>query len=98
MTLQSEYNPLDRNSHPPYFHEPYKSTALRSPRKPLIVMPQTLSELTGPMLGHDYVQPGDDDLSLNAGTGSPAMGERIIVTGRVLDENDRPIPDALVEV
>ena len=98
MSTPPEYNPLDRDSHPPYLHEPYKSTVLRSPRKPLVPLPQTLSELTGPLFGHEAMQPGDDDLTRNAGTGEAAIGERIIVTGRVMDEDERPVTDALVEV
>lgn len=98
MAQQPTYNPMDREAHPPYLHEPYKSTVLRSPRKPLVPLPQTLSEITGPVLGHESLQPGDDDLTRNAGTGTEAMGERIIVTGRVIGEDDRPIPNTLVEV
>ncbi len=96
MSPLPEYNPLDRDSHPPYLHEPYKSTVLRSPRKPLVPLPQTLSELTGPLFGHEAMQPGDDDLTRNAGTGEAAIGERIIVTGRVMDEDERPVAGALV--
>jgi protocatechuate 3,4-dioxygenase, beta subunit len=70
----------------------------RAPLKRLAPMKQTLSEVTGPIFGHDAVQPGDDDLTRNAGTGHEAMGERIIVTGRVLDENERPVPNTLIEI
>ncbi len=98
MSAPAEYNPLDRESHPPYLHAPYKSTVLRSPRKPLVALPQTLSELTGPLFGHESVKPGDDDLTRNAGTGAEAIGERIIVTGRVIDENERAVPDTLLEI
>ncbi len=98
MSTPLEYNPLDRDSHPAYLHEPYKSTVLRSPRKPLVPLPQTLSELTGPLHGHEALEPGDGDLTRNAGTGEPAIGERIIVTGRVMDEDERPVAGALIEV
>ena len=59
-------------------------------------MPHTLSELTGPVYGHDAVQEGDDDLTKQH-KGEP-LGERIIVHGHVLDEDKRPVPDTLVEI
>jgi protocatechuate 3,4-dioxygenase beta subunit len=77
-------------------YEGYKSTALRNPREPLILIPQTLSELTGPVYGHDAVREGDNDLTRQS-AGEP-LGERITVSGRVLDEGGRPIPNALVEI
>jgi protocatechuate 3,4-dioxygenase beta subunit len=98
MLELKRYRRRDWNLHPPYLYPPYKSSVLRSPRNPLIPLPQTLSELTGPVYGHDAVQPGDSDLTSNAGTGGAAIGERIIVTGRVLEEDGRPVPDALIEL
>ena len=81
---------------PPRLYPGYKSTPKRSPTKPLIIMKHTLSELTGPVYGHEAVQPGDDDLTRQH-KGEP-LGERIIVHGRVLDEDGRPVPNALVEI
>ncbi len=89
---------LDPESHPPHLHEPYRSTVLRAPRRVLIPMPQTLSEVTGPVYGLDDIGPLDSDLTRNAARNGEPLGERIIVVGRVLDENDRPVPHALVEV
>jgi protocatechuate 3,4-dioxygenase beta subunit len=89
---------LDPRSHPPYLHEAYRSTVLRAPRHVLVPLPQTLSELTGPVYGEDDVHPLDGDLTRNAAKNGEPLGERIIVVGRVLDENDRPVPHALVEV
>ncbi len=74
----------------------YRSTVKRSPSKPLIVVPHTLSELSGPVYGHDAVQEGDADLTKQH-KGEP-LGERIIVHGHVLDEDKRPVPDTLVEI
>ena len=74
----------------------YKSSLKRAPKKPLVVMPHTLSELTGPVYGHELVQPGDGDLTKQH-KGEP-LGERIVVHGRVLDEDGRGIPDTLVEI
>ena len=62
----------------------------RSPSKPLIIVPHTLSELTGPVYGHNAVQEGDADLTKQH-KGEP-LGERIIVHGHVLDEDKRPVP------
>lgn len=81
---------------PEYLYPPYKSTVKRAPTQPLVVMPQTLSEVTGPVFGQDEVGALDHDLTRQH-DGSP-LGERIIVSGRVLDDNGRPVPHALVEV
>ena len=91
-------SPRDWDLQPPYLHEAYKSTVLRSPRKPLVPLAETLSELTGPVYGHEAVRQGDDDLTTNATVDGEPLGERIIVTGQVMDENERPLPDTLVEV
>jgi protocatechuate 3,4-dioxygenase beta subunit len=98
MTKLETYNSLDWNVQPPYLHRPYKSTVKRSPRELLIPMAQTLSELTGPVYGQDRIRPLDNDLTRNAVKNGEVLGERIIVVGRVLDEDDRPVPNALVEV
>ena len=83
-------------AHPPSLHPAYTSTVLRAPQKPLVIVPHTLSELTGPVYGHDKVREADSDLTRQH-AGEP-QGERIIVTGRVLDEDGRPVPSALVEL
>tara|TARA_R110000751_G_scaffold1968_11_gene7311 strand:+ start:639 stop:1382 length:744 start_codon:yes stop_codon:yes gene_type:complete len=89
----------DRSQHPPAFAPGYKTSVTRSPDKPLIGLDNTLSEMTGPAFGHDRLGPLDDDLILNfARPGELPVGPRIIVHGRVLDENARPVPEALVEV
>ncbi len=88
----------DREYFPPYLYEAYQSTRRRAPALPLIDVPLTLSELTGPGPVISAVTPEDADLTRNAGTGGEAIGQRIIVTGRVLDENGSPLPNTLVEV
>lgn len=98
MITAKQLTSLDWNTHPPYLHPAYTSTVKRSPQKPLIPLPQTLSELTGPVYGMGDIQPLDNDLTRNAVKNGEPIGERIIVTGRVLDENNRPIPNALVEI
>ncbi len=98
MTTPKTVTSLDWDSHPPYLHEAYRSTVLRAPKRRLVALPQSLSELTGPVFGYDDLQSLDDDLTQNAVKNGAPLGERIIVVGRVLDESDRPVPNALVEV
>lgn len=81
---------------PPYLYPDYASTRRRAPSQPLVIIPQTLTERTGPVYGRSAVRPGDDDLTRQH-EGEP-LGERIIVTGRVLDESGRPVPDTLLEI
>lgn len=88
----------DPTTFPPYYYEAYRSTVRRSPRQQLIPIPHTLSELTGPGPALGAISSEDSDLTKNAGTGGEAMGARIIVTGRVLDEYGRPVPTTLVEI
>jgi protocatechuate 3,4-dioxygenase, beta subunit len=83
---------------PPYLYEAYLSTRLRAPRQEIADLPRTLSELTGPGPALSAVVPADADLTRNAGTGGEAIGERIIVTGRVLDERGAPVPNTLIEI
>jgi protocatechuate 3,4-dioxygenase beta subunit len=73
----------------------YGSTTYRAPNR-LEILPHTLTEVTGPAFGEDRVHPGDADLTRQHG-GEP-LGERIIVHGRVLDGDSRPVPNTLVEV
>ncbi len=88
----------DRQRHPPALTPDYKTSVSRSPRLPLLSLDQTPSELTGPTFGHNALSALDGDLIRNhAQTGDP-IGERIIVHGRVLDENARPVPNTLVEI
>jgi protocatechuate 3,4-dioxygenase, beta subunit len=81
---------------PPYLWNDYVSTRLRAPLRPLVVVPETLSELTGPAFGDGDVGELDHDLTRQHG-GAP-IGERIIVSGRVTDRDGRPIRSALIEI
>jgi protocatechuate 3,4-dioxygenase beta subunit len=82
--------------HPPLDYPEYRSTVLRAPKQPLLPLPHGLTEVTGPLLGEGRVQPGDADLTTRH-AGEP-IGERIIVTGRVLDSGGRPVPGTLIEI
>lgn len=87
----------DRDWHPPAYTPQYKTSVLRSPRNALLSLGPTISEMTGPVFGHDILGELDNDLIRNyAKTGSP-IGQRIVVYGRVLDENGKGIPGALLE-
>jgi protocatechuate 3,4-dioxygenase beta subunit len=96
MTTVSGYSRAALGTQPSYLYPPYISTCKRSPKQPLIVAPHTLSELTGPVFGHGDIGENDNDLTHQHS--GEAIGERIIVTGRVLDEAGRAIPGALVEI
>ncbi|UWR39556.1 protocatechuate 3,4-dioxygenase subunit beta [Sulfitobacter sp. W074] len=88
----------DRLWHPPALTPDYKTSVARSPRHALLSLQSSDSELTGPTFGQGDIAEIDNDLILNyAKTGDP-IGERIIVHGRVLDENARPVPNTLVEI
>jgi protocatechuate 3,4-dioxygenase, beta subunit len=83
-------------SQPNYGHPAYVSSQKRAPQYPLVVMPHTLSEITGPVFGHSSIGEKDNDLTRQHS--GPPLGERIIVSGRILDENERPVRNALIEV
>jgi len=91
-----EYPRLRPETQPVNRHEPYRSTHRRAPRQPLIRLPHTVSELTGPLYGHNPI--GESDCDLTRHFPGPPQGERIIVAGRLLDEDGRGLPNALVEI
>lgn len=86
----------DHDSHPPLNHPGYRSTALRHPRRPLTLLPHTLTEITAPVLGQDRVGPHDHDLTRQH-DGEP-QGQRVIVHGQVRDSGGAAVPHSLVEI
>jgi protocatechuate 3,4-dioxygenase, beta subunit len=88
--------PQPDSGDPPYLWPDYVATRLRAPSRPLTILPHTLSELTGPAFGEDAVGPLDHDLTRQH-AGEP-IGQRIVVAGRLLDRDGRPIRGQLVEV
>ena len=86
------YNLFDREVQPPYLSPQYKSTVLRAPSKPLVVLKQSLSELSGPLFGDFKLGALDHDLTKNSIKNGEPIGERIVVHGKVLNENGQPIP------
>ena len=95
-TVVTPYRRPEPGSQPSFLYEPYRATIHRAPAKPLILLPHTLSEITGPVYGHDDIGETDNDLTCQH-AGEP-LGERIILTGRVLDDNGRPVPHTLIEI
>src|SRR5688572_15007020 len=94
-TVPGSYRRVPPGVHPPA-DPAYKSTILRHPTEPLVIIPQTLSELTGPV--YPYGRIGELDSDLTRQHAGPPIGERIIVEGRGLDDDGRPVPQTLVEI
>ncbi|MBO0663258.1 protocatechuate 3,4-dioxygenase subunit beta [Jiella sp. MQZ9-1] len=88
----------DRRWHPPALSPAYKTSVTRSPQRALVALDNTLSEMTGPVFGQETLGPLDDDMIRNFAKDGDPIGPRIIVHGRVLDEDARPVPGALIEV
>jgi protocatechuate 3,4-dioxygenase beta subunit len=86
----------DNGTHPPLGYPDYGSTRLRAPARAPVLLPQRLTEVTGPLLGEGRVGELDHDLTRQH-AGEP-LGERIVLTGRVLDGDGRPVPHTLVEI
>jgi protocatechuate 3,4-dioxygenase beta subunit len=96
---EGDFQRRDRAMHPPAFTPIYKSTYLRAPRHALLSLEQSPGDKAGPVFSQGDLNPLDNDLILNhARPGEEAIGERIIVHGRVMDEFGRPVRNALLEV
>lgn len=82
---------------PPSFCPEYRSTRARSPRQPLVAIPQTLTETTGPTGCWDKLM-GSARADLTTQHKAPPQGQRIVVSGRVLDDQGRPVPNTVMEI
>ena len=89
---------LNFNVHPPHLYPPYKSTILRSPTKPLMPVKELLKDLSLPVFGESVIGKFDNDLTKNARRNGEPIGERIKVSGVVMDEYGRLLPNILVEI
>ncbi len=96
MTAIAPYRRYCPGTQPDHLHPPYVSSIKRAPSKPLVYLPHTLSEGTGPVFGAEVADVKACDLTRQH-SGKP-LGERIVVSGRVLDEDGRPMPHTLVEI
>ena len=95
MPDPTPYRQPDPGTQPDYDTPSYGSTRLRHPKQPTIRIPTTLTEAAAPRFAPDWYAPHDDISKVD---GKGALGERIIVAGRVTDENGRPVPRAMVEI
>lgn len=96
MTMLPQYTREDEGQ-PPSLVPDYRSTGLRAPQQAPIAIPETLTEVTGPAGCWDRLM-GGAMIDLTAQHKAPPQGQRIIVSGRVLDEQGRPVPDTVMEV
>jgi protocatechuate 3,4-dioxygenase beta subunit len=86
----------DGSVHPPYLHADYRATRLRSPLRPLILLPESMHDPSGPVYGDGALAESDRDLT-SQHDGEP-QGQRIVVSGHVLDGSGTPVPNALIEL
>jgi protocatechuate 3,4-dioxygenase beta subunit len=94
--MVAAYHSIGVGTQPNHLHRPYVSSIKRSPTRPLVKIPYTLSEITGPSFDPKLVSAADCDLTRQHE--AHPLGERIVVSGRVLDENSRPLSNTLVEI
>ena len=90
------YRQAQAGTQPSHLHPAYGSSVKRAPRLPLVAVPHTLTEVTGPRFENEIGEVGITDLTRQHH--GPPIGERIVVSGRVIDEDGRPLPGALVEI
>jgi len=95
--MPARYRSAGEKAHPPLLFEPYASTRLRSPREPLVKIPQTLTETTGPSGGWDQLM-GEAAADLTRQHTAEPLGQRILVSGHVFDELRRPVSNAIIEI
>lgn len=96
MTIETTpFRPVTADSQPSNDTPAYGSTHLRHPIRPPLRIPQTVTETTGPRFAGAQFRAMPD---LSVVNGQPALGERIIVRGRVVDEDDRPVPFTMIEI
>ena len=96
--LHNSFYPIDKNIHPKSFFPDYKSSILRSPKKKMVSIDTIISDLYGNVLDKNDLGLLDNDLTRNFNKHNEPMGERIIVYGKLLDENSKPIPNSLIEI
>lgn len=98
MNNPEGFRPRDRALQPPALAPAYRTTVARSPRQPLLRFGNTASEITGPVFGPQDLGPQDNDLLENYAKDGAPIGERILLHGRVIDQDARPVPATLVEI
>jgi protocatechuate 3,4-dioxygenase beta subunit len=93
--IERPFRPYAPGSQPANDTPAYRSTQFRHPTKPLLKIPQTITELSGPIFEAARF-PATANLAQN--NGKEALGERIIVAGQVRDEDGRPLPHTMLEI
>ena len=83
---------------PPSLVPDYRSTVLRSPRQPLVRIPATLTETSGPTDHWERLMVGPAGIDMTTQHPEPPQGQRIVVSGRVLDDRGRPVPNTVIEI
>ena len=96
--LHNSFYPIDKNIHPKSYFPDYKSSILRSPKKNLVSIDTIISDLYGNVLDKNDLGLLDNDLTRNFNKHNEPIGERIVVYGKLLDENSKPIPNSLIEI
>ena len=89
---------IDFNTQPPHLYPAYKSTILRSPTRPLLLVKDLIKDISLPAFGESAISPFDHDLTKNACKNGVPIGERIKVFGKIMDEYGRPLPRVLIEI
>jgi protocatechuate 3,4-dioxygenase beta subunit len=87
---------MSPGTQPDYSVPDYASTRKRHPTRALHRVPTTVTEATGPRFSARLFPPLSD-MTLSP-SGKPALGERIIVAGKVTDEDGRPVPHTMLEI
>lgn len=96
-SFPDRFSPYDDRTQPRMRVDGYKETLVRVPDNPPWRRPVTLSELTGPLNLAQKLAVDLDDLSISP-AGNVAIGQRIYVTGRLLDEDGMPVRHSIIEV
>lgn len=92
------HSPWDEEVQPLKLYPAYKSTVLRAPAQPLVIIPQALGNQRGPLFGEYELGEYDHDLTINSRVNGEPLGERIVVHGKVMDQHGRGIPHTLLEI
>ena len=93
---QDALSPANTTGHPRRGYTPYRSSILRHPTRELVRVDPEEVERLSPAFGHTDVDPLESDLTIQH-SGEP-LGERITVSGRVLDGEGRPVRHQLIEL
>jgi protocatechuate 3,4-dioxygenase beta subunit len=96
MSSQSTLRATPAGTHPPYLYPDYKSTPARAPLQPLAPLQQGAAELSVARFPGSILKTNDMDLTRQS-SGEP-LGQRIVVSGRVIDEDGQPVRNSLLEV